>query len=131
MSLMMLKRHLAHSARPSRKGSEPSLRLAQLSKVSRRGFFRPVSSLFRTSRRTRAASSPSCSWRYDLVESGSIAAISRRAQDIALTTMSSRSETRISQTARVRTGSPKPPFDLELRATVLTKAARLHHRSSE
>ena len=56
-----------------------------------RGFLRPVSSLLRTSRFTLAASRCSCSARKFSTASGAHRISSLSAQDIALTTMSSRS----------------------------------------
>ena len=55
----------------------------------------------------------------------------RSAQESALTTMSSWSSASIPQTARVLAASPLPPWVRTFSATVLTSAARRHHRSAD
>jgi hypothetical protein len=104
--------------------------------VRRRGDddLRPVAILLRTSRQTRGASRCPSAPTNACTACGSRLASSRRAQDIALTTMSSRSSSSRVQTASVRFASPAvdiAPRDFEFRGTVATSAARRLHRSRD
>src|SRR5262249_51553126 len=97
----------------------------------RRGFLTPAVSLFRTSLRTRGASSFSCSRKNPSTAAESRLVSSLSAHERAFTTISSRSRTSALQTVRVRLASPLPPRARELRATVETNDARRHHLSPE
>jgi hypothetical protein len=97
----------------------------------REAFLRPVSSLLRTSRRTRGASTAWRASRNRRTASGSQTTSSRSAHDSAPTTMSSRSAASRWQMSRVRLVSPVPPLDRRLSGTVETRAARRHHRSGD
>jgi hypothetical protein len=110
---------------PKSRGSAP--RRCPAYPIPRRGFFNPVAILFRTSRITRDANIPLCCARNFRASLSCFFASSRSAQDNALTTISSRSDTakaQISITLRTSSTSPR-----RLSATVLTSAARRHHRS--
>jgi hypothetical protein len=95
---------------------------------------RPVAILVRTSRQTRGANRCRSASTNARTAFGSRLASSRRAQDMALTTMSSRSSASRVQTASVRFASPAvdiAPRDFEFRGTVATSAARRLHRSRD
>src|SRR5262252_4664333 len=96
-----------------------------------RGFFKPVVSFVFTSRTTLGASKPLYSCKKARTASGSCLLSSRKDQDIAFTTISSRSLARRRQTSSVRVVSPLPPRALLLSATVHTSAVRRHQRSPE
>ena len=100
-------------------------------RLCRRGFFKPVVSLFLTSRFTRAARTPSYSPRNSFTAPASCTASARKAHDRALVTVSSGSLASKRQSRSVRVTCPVPPCEREFRATVLTNAARRHQRSSE
>jgi hypothetical protein len=95
------------------------------------GFLRPVASLCRTSRRTRAGSRGSFSCMNRRTASGSRFPSARSAHDRAFTTIASRSSVRSVQIRMVRRASPRPPLAATLSGTVLTSAARRHQRSSD
>jgi hypothetical protein len=97
-----------------------------LNSTAARRAFRPVVNLLSTSRMTRAARTSLCLVMSLRTFSGCFLESSRKAQERAFTTISSRSN-RAQTSATLRTSSSSPR---RLSATVLTSAVRLHHKSS-
>ena len=96
--------------------------------LERSGFLSPVSNLFCTSRLTRDARRFKYLLRNLSTAVRSRLLSSRRDQESALTTISSRSLTSRRQILSVREVSPVPPRARLFNGTVLTSAARLHQR---
>ena len=87
---------------------------------------RPVASLHRTSRHTKAANRASFLPINRRTALGSRATNALSAHESTFTTISSRSPISRVQIRRVRPASPRPPLALTFNGTVLTRAARRH-----
>src|SRR5207249_2599688 len=97
----------------------------------RLGSFRPVASCCPTSRRTLADNRASFCWTNRCTASASRSTNDLSAHDIALTIIALRSSIRSLQILSLRSASPRPPRAWTFNGTVLTNAARRHHRSSD